>query len=626
MSNKTKLFKILPLFIILSGLIFGQFTDPVAISGDIAERDIRAGEVVNIQLTVELETGWHIYAVEGVTGGPIATGLKVSGDFVEDIGKIIEPKPTVKFDEGFGIVVPYHEGNPTFTVPVKLARDIDFEVTELTVSILYQVCNEALCYPPAEKSDIITINIKPGEPRHNRMILVAADVQNLNSNINLDTAIQEGFWSFVLLSISMGLLALLTPCVFPMIPITVSFFTHKGELEGRNPLKQALVYALGIIFTFTVLGFLLAIFLGASGANQLAANPWVNLFIGGLFVYFALSLFGMYEIQLPESIRRFSAQRENKAGIIGTLFMALTFTLTSFTCTVQFVGLLLVAATQGQWFWPLLGMVIFSAAFALPFFFLALFPQYLAKMPKSGGWLNSVKVVMGFLEFAAAFKFFSNTDLVWNWGIFSHNTVLAAWTTILFFTGIYLLGKISLPHDSPIKSIGVGRMLLSLFFFVGSLYLATGLLGRPIHGLIYSYLPPKIESGSGAVVTNSGSIAESHQWFTDVDTGLRESARTGKPVFVDFTGYTCTNCRWMEANIFTKDKVKTRFDQFILVQLYTDGGENYREKQQYEIDRFGTAALPFYVILNSDNKELARFPGMTRNVNSFIKFLDSGLN
>jgi thiol:disulfide interchange protein DsbD len=168
-------------------------------------------------------------------------------------------------------------------------------------------------------------------------------------------------------------------------------------------------------------------------------------------------------------------------------------------------------------------------------------------------------------------------------------------------------------------------MLLGLFFFVGSLYLASGLFGRPIHGLIYSYLPPKIEAESRAVVTNTGSIAESHNWYTDLETGLRESARTGKPVFVDFTGYTCTNCRWMEANIFTKEEVRSRFDQFILVQLYTDGGENYREKQQYEIDRFGTAALPFYVILNSDDVELARFPGMTRDADVFVEFLDKGL-
>jgi thiol:disulfide interchange protein DsbD len=605
--------------------IFGQFEDPVTVSSSTLH-EARAGEVVEVKVNVDLDQGWYIYAIEGITQGPVPTKITVAGNFVEKVGVVQEPKPTVKFDEGFQMVVPYHLGSPQFIIPVKLKSDLKAGPIQLDIKILYQVCNNVLCYPPKEKLTTVILNLEPGEPRSDRMEMAAVTTVDMSGNIDLDSAIREGFWSFIILALSMGFLALLTPCVFPMIPITVSYFTHQGEIEGRNPLKQASVYAFGIIATFTILGFLLAMFIGASGANQLASNPWVNLFIGSLFIYFALSLFGMYEIQLPEGLRRFSMEREQRSGYIGTLFMALTFTLTSFTCTVQFVGLLLVAATQGQWFWPLLGMIIFATAFALPFFFLALFPQFLAKMPKSGGWLNSVKVVMGFLELAAAFKFLSNTDLVWNWGIFSHNTVLTAWTVILLFTGIYLLGKIRLPHDSPVESIGVARMLLSLFFIVGSVYLATGLIGRPIHGLIYSYLPPKVESVSGAVVTSRGSISESHHWYTDLDIGLRESARTGKPVFVDFTGYTCTNCRWMEANIFTDEGVKERFDQFILVQLYTDGGENYREKQQYEIDRFGTAALPFYVILNSEDVEIARFPGMTRDVNAFINFLEIGLN
>jgi thiol:disulfide interchange protein DsbD len=626
--NKTainiKLLALLIFIMVIPKGIFGQFEDPVSVSSSTIQ-EARAGEVVDVVVTVDLDQGWYIYAIEGITEGPVPTKITVAGDSIEKTGVVQEPDPTIKFDEGFQIIVPYHLGSPQFIIPVKLKNMLSPGLIQLNVTILYQVCNNTLCYPPKEKLTTVTINLEPGEARPDRMEMASVTTVDLNGNIDLDSAIRKGFWSFVILALSMGFLALLTPCVFPMIPITVSYFTHQGEIEGRNPLKQASVYAFGIIATFTILGFLLAIFIGASGANQLASNPWVNLFIGGLFIYFALSLFGMYEIQLPEGLRRFSMKREQKSGNLGTLFMALTFTLTSFTCTVQFVGLLLVAATQGQWFWPLLGMVIFSAAFALPFFFLALFPQFLAKMPKSGGWLNSVKVVMGFLELAAAFKFLSNTDLVWNWGIFSHYTVLTAWTVILLFVGLYLLGKIRLPHDSPIESVGVARMLLSLLFIVGSLYLATGLFGRPIHGLIYSYLPPRVESISGAVVTSRGSIAESHQWYTDIDTGLRESARTGKPVFVDFTGYTCTNCRWMEANIFTEAGVKERFGQFILVQLFTDAGENYREKQQYEIDRFGTVALPFYVILNSENEELARFPGMTRDVDAFINFLEIGI-
>jgi len=303
--------------------------------------------------------------------------------------------------------------------------------------------------------------------------------------------------------------------------------------------------------------------------------------------------------------------------------MAVTFTLTSFTCTVQFVGLLLVAASQGQWFWPILGMIIFSSAFALPFFFLAYFPQYLARMPKSGGWLNSVKVVMGFLEMAAAFKFFSNTDLVWNWQLFTHTTVLAVWTIIMFFTGFYLLGKIQLPHDSKVETVSVPRMLLSIFFLTFALYLGTGLFGRPIHGLIYSYLPPKLTEEVGLISDVNG--GNEHKWFTNLDEAFVEANIQGRNIFVDFTGYTCTNCRWMESNIFTKDEVKKRFDQFILVRLYTDGGEGYREKQQYEIDRFGTAALPYYVILSPEDDVLGKFPGLTRNLDEFLAFLDKGI-
>jgi thiol:disulfide interchange protein DsbD len=311
---------------------------------------------------------------------------------------------------------------------------------------------------------------------------------------------------------------------------------------------------------------------------------------------------------------------------MGTLFMAVTFTLTSFTCTVQFMGLLLVAASQGQWFWPAVGMLVFSGAFALPFFFLALFPQYLAKMPKSGSWLNSVKVVMGFLELAAAFKFLSNMDLVWGWGFFTYKMVLASWAIIMLFTGIYLLGKIHLPHDSKVDTLSVPRMILSFMFITFALYLGTGLFGQNIHGLINSYLPPPLESSIAAGSNESG-YAKVHAlgWHKELEDGLAEARTTGKPVFVDFTGYTCTNCRWMETNIFPKKEVLDRFGEMILVQLYTDGGPNYREHQQYEIDRFGTAALPFYVILSPDDNELARFPGMSRNIGDFLDFLDEGL-
>jgi thiol:disulfide interchange protein DsbD len=363
--------------------------------------------------------------------------------------------------------------------------------------------------------------------------------------------------------------------------------------------------------------------LGAAGANQIASNPWINLFIAALFVYFAFSLFGQYEIQLPSSLRQFSVQQEDRGGVMGILFMALTFTLTSFTCTVQFVGLLLVAASQGEYFWPVLGMITFSTAFASPFFFLALFPQYLAKLPKSGGWLNSVKVTMGFLELGAAMKFLSNSDLVWQWGIFTKQVVLAVWVIISIMMGLYLLGKIKLPHDSDIDFISVPRLVLSIVFISFGLYLSGGLFGRPIHGLIDSYLPPVI----GAAQNNDdGSTQEHFVWINDLQDGLSEANKENKPLFIDFTGYTCTNCRWMETNIFVEPEVQSLFDEFVLVQLFTDGGPNYRENQKMEIERFGTSALPFYVVLSPENEELSRFHGMDPDVNKFIGFLEDSLN
>lgn len=605
--------------------LWGQFESPVTLSAK-AESSVRAGEVVNIIVTAEMDAEWKIYALREQGEGPIATRVVVTGEIIEASGLVWEDEPVEKYDDGFLTRTRTHQGGAIFKAPILVKSDLSPGKYNLSVNVLFQVCNASLCYPPKEEVLTITVTVEGGTARDDRtdMVLVT-EVFDDFGNINLDAAIDEGFFSFVILAFSMGLLALLTPCVFPMIPITVSFFTHQGETGKGKPITNAIIYTLGIIATFSILGIILALTLGASGANQLAANPWVNIFIAALFIYFALSLFGMYEIELPSALRQYSLKQEGRGGVMGTLFMAVTFTLTSFTCTVQFVGLLLVAASQGQWFWPMIGMVVFSAAFALPFFFLALFPQYLAKMPKSGAWLNSVKVVMGFLELAAAFKFISNTDLVWGWGFFSHNTVLAVWAVLMLLTGIYLLGKIQLPHDSPLASISVPRLMLSTAFLTFGLYLTSGLFGQKIHGLIYSYLPPIVESESGAVRMNGASMAEEFNWYRNLDEGLAEARATGKSVFIDFTGYTCTNCRWMEANTFTKSEVKHRFGEMILVQLYTDGGPNHRENQQYEIDRFGTAALPFYVILSPDDDVITTFPGMTRSLDDFLDFLDKGL-
>ena len=610
----------------LFSLVWAQFETPVILSASQKE-DVRSGEVATIIVKAEMDDEWRIYALRNQGKGPVASKVTISGDIVKDIGMVQEKEPLVKYDDAFETTTRTHHGGTSFQAPFLVKDDVLPGKHDVEVAVLYQVCNATLCYPPNKESLFINVNIVQGLPRDGFVAMVSDSESVLDSsgNINLDAAIMEGFFPFILLALSMGFLSLLTPCVFPMIPITVSFFIKRGESKKGSPLSNALIYAGGIVATFSLLGFILALTLGASGANQLAANPWVNLFIASLFIYFAFSLFGMYEIDIPDKLKQLSLRQESRDGVIGTIFMAVTFTLTSFTCTVQFVGLLLVAASQGQWFWPMIGMIVFSSAFASPFFLLALFPQYLANLPKSGGWLNSTKVVMGFLELAAAFKFISNTDLVWGWGFFSHNIVLAIWAILMILCGIYLLGKIRFPHDSPVEFLSAGRLVISTIFLVFGLYLSSGLYGQRLHGLIYSYLPPQMNLGDPGSSSSAVSYHDGLTWYKDLNEAFEVSRSSGQPLFVDFTGYTCTNCRWMEVNVFIKPEIKERFEKMTLVQLYTDGGPNHKENQIYEIERFGTAALPYYVILTPNDEVISTFPGMTRNINDFIDFLDSGL-
>ncbi|MFB0515736.1 MAG: cytochrome c biogenesis protein CcdA [Candidatus Neomarinimicrobiota bacterium] len=606
----------------------GQFPSDVVLTAISVDRAaVRPGEQIVLQAAIDIQPGWHIYASDISGLGPVPTHFELDDStLVSAVGPFREPQSKRVWDEGFRIEVGWHSGSLKVSQALALAENLPPGPMSFDGQFVYMACTESHCLPPTYQRFSIPLQVEAGPVRDAYVFRTArpalAAVTGLEGT-ELQHAIRQGLWSFLLLSMAMGLVSLLTPCVFPMIPITVSFFLKHGESGGISPLKGAGLYGIGIVIIYSLLGFLLALTLGATGANQLASNPWVNLFLGGLFVYFALSLFGMYEIQLPAKLRQFSLAQEARGGLLGIFFMALTFTLTSFTCTIQFVGLLLVAASQGHYLWPAIGMVTYSVTFALPFFLLALFPQYLAQLPRSGGWLNSVKVVMGFLEMAAAFKFVSNSDLVWGWGFFNHQMVLASWTVILLLIGLYLLGKIQLPHDSPVEKVSVSRLIISGAFLIFGLLLAAGLIGQKIPGLVEAYLPPRVEAAQEGVVL-SNEIGRLH-WYSEYEDALAQARLTGQPIFLDVTGYTCTNCRWMEANIFTKPAVVERFRKFVLLRLYTDGGQNFREKQQFVIERFGTAALPFYVILAPDGSEITRFPGMTRDEQEFVAFLDRGL-
>jgi thiol:disulfide interchange protein DsbD len=441
--------------------------------------------------------------------------------------------------------------------------------------------------------------------------------------------------SFVGLAASAGALSLLTPCVFPMVPITVSYFTqHAGESRGAS-LRNALIFGVGIIATFTALGLALAILVGATGINQFAANPWVNLFITAIFLAFAFNLLGAYEIQVPPSLlNRLDAVTRDGAssGTVGALLMGLMFTLTSFTCTAPFVGTILVTASQGEWQRPVVGMLAYSAVFALPFFVLAVVPQWMARLPKSGGWLNNVKVVMGFLEIAAAMKFLSNADLIWGWSVFTHDVVLAVWVAVAVIVAIYLLGKFTLPHDSPMepgRSLGAGRVVGATAFLGIGFWLATGLIGKPL-GTLESFLPPVETTAAVAQNTTSQGAADAAaqvpaklMWkLNDLSSSIALAKNDNKRVFIDYTGYTCTNCRWMEANIFTRPEIKAELNKFVLARLYTDGeGEIYEQQQEQQQEQFGTVALPLYAVVDGDGKTVATFPGLTHDPQEFLAFL-----
>ncbi|MGH9413082.1 MAG: protein-disulfide reductase DsbD family protein [Terriglobales bacterium] len=435
----------------------------------------------------------------------------------------------------------------------------------------------------------------------------------------------QSLTAFVWLACGMGALSLLTPCVFPMIPITVSYFTDHGARDRSGALGNAIIFGLGIVLTFTALGMAMALLFGAGSVNRMAANPWVNLLLTAIFLGFGFSLFGAFSIRVPGGLlNRLGgvSRRKGTGRLFGTLVMGLVFTLTSFTCTAPFIGTMLVLAAAGDWKWPLIGMLAFSAVFALPFFILALVPQLLSQMPKAGGWLNSVKVVMGFLEVAAAMKFLANADLIWHWGIFTRETVLAIWVAIGILTVVYLLGKFQMPHDSLVSTISASRAVLAIAFLAVSIWLGTGLFGRSLGGMD-AFLPLAPAQPASAASADPAGHSASLSWIeNNFPAALAQARQQNKPLFVNFTGYTCTNCRWMEANMFSRPQIKSRLRNFVRAELYTDGqGKVYADQQKLENDRFGTVALPLYAIVSPSGKTVATFLGLTRKPSEFLAFL-----
>lgn len=605
--------------------------------------EVPAGEVFEAKLRAELKPGWHIYSLNQPPPPVKTTVTVVKESAFEAAGPVTQPTPIVAYDPSFDIDTEYFEEQVDFGVPVRVRASTDPGQQTLGVKVRFMVCSDTLCLPPQTKGFEATVQVAEGRPSSGSPPADAQDVEPAptpvgqeepSDSVTSATApagdsdgIPVETWGYIVFAMGVGALALLTPCVFPMIPITVSYFTKRQAVSRGQALRDASLYSLGIILTFTLLGFGLTFLFGSGGINRLAANPGVNLLIAAIFIAFALSLFEVLEIRLPASwTTALDRKASTMGGITGILLMALTFSLVSFTCTVPFVGTLMVAAIQGDWLWSLLGVTSFALVFSSPFFLLALFPSWLKSLPRSGNWLNSVKITMGFLEVAFAFKFLSNVDLVYQWELLTRPGLIAIWLAISLMILFYLLGWFRFPHEQATDSIGVSRAFFAVFFAAISIHLIRGLIGFPL-GELDAFLPPRDYGNPASIVgsLNDGA-GEELEWIEDYEAGLASARVSGKPVFIDFTGYTCTNCRWMEANVFTLPKVQERFRQYLLVRLYTDGtGPEHAENMRLEQERFGTIALPFYVVLSPGDEVVATFPGLTRNPKEFIDFLDRGL-
>jgi thiol:disulfide interchange protein len=512
--------------------------------------------------------------------------------------------------------------------------------------------------PPAEQPTVAPQNpaVRPegkaaAGPVRGGEAAEGGQVAESNAGRGVDKS--QGLPLFLGAAVLAGFASLLTPCVFPMVPITVSFFQKQSEQKHHRPVVMALVYCLGIVATFTVLGLVMSMLFGAASLNTLANNPWLNLFIAAVMIFFGFNLLGLFEITIPSWLLMYSSGQESRGGYVGVLFMALTFTLTSFTCTFAFVGGLLGMAASGDRLWPLLGLLAFSAAFSLPFFFLALFPSWLKKLPRAGGWMNTIKVIMGLLEIGAAFKFLSVADWAWNPKplVFDYELVISAWLVISLTATLYLLGLFRLPHDMATDHVGVLRLFSAMSFMGLAAYLAVGLYGgrKPdgkVWELVSAFAPPRFESE----VQQEGELgpAQKHGellYALDYVKALEYARKNRKPVFLEFTGVNCVNCRKMEQGPLASPEVIARLKEFVCVQLWCDQVPGVADpverarllKQNVDLQEgwFEDTTLPAYVVIPPQPDLLKGPPGAgilaeklgyDPNPTQFAKFLNEGLN
>ncbi|AFM04069.1 thiol:disulfide interchange protein [Bernardetia litoralis DSM 6794] len=682
------------------------YTDPADLS------NVKVGETIKLYFEVEIEKDWYVYSSDFDKNlGPIVTELAFEkNDAYQVVGDLKAVSPKKKYDDLWGGEYTYFVKKGKFYQVVKILKQDATIKTTLTYQECSEVSGKCIMQEPdfefkvkaqageitetvqndtqtsvddtknednnAEDSnenttiDEETSNTTPSKTTESKTNVTTFDnTQNYIPagdpfkelpEVTTDLGAEsESLWGFMIAAFLSGLVALLTPCVFPMIPMTVSFFTSRSENRIQGIIR-AMFYGFSIIGLYTLIGFIVSRFLGDDAANILATHWIPNVLFFTVFLIFAISFFGAFDIVLPSKMVNSIDKQADKGGYVGIFFMALTLVVVSFSCTGPIAGSILVMSAQGEVIKPILGMFAFSLAFALPFTLFAIFPSLLSNLPKSGGWLNTVKVVLGFIELALAFKFLSVADQVYHWGILDRPVYIVIWMSVAFFLGLYLIGKIRLPHDSIIEKLGVGRLLMAVVSFAFFLYLMPGLFGAPLSSLS-GYLPPQSTNEFDLVALIRGedkSEGHSKAKYSDIlhlphgieghfeyFEAIEAAKQANQPLFIDFTGHGCVNCREMEASVWNQSEILPILkNELTVVALYIDERQELTEQEKYtserngkemttvgkrnsdfQIRRFGQNAQPNYFLINPYTHQPLVAPVGKVSTAEFKKFLETGM-
>lgn len=635
----------------------GQILDPIAWKATVTDNDVASA---TIKITAVIDDGWHLYSLDLPEDGPNATTIDF--DLPQGVtldGRLVpSKKPTEKYDEMFALNLSWWEHSVTFTQKVRIA---DEKTHTVGISVSFQGCDDQTCIAPKTQQlevevgtgpeavkEVVADTVAaalPGESAHVEEEKPQADwwapVTFSEADIPARTDVSGSPWWLIFIwGFGGGLLALLTPCVWPMIPMTVSFFLKKSGSRGKS-VRDAMIYGLSIIVIYLTLGLVITGIFGASKLNELSTNAIFNLCFFALLVLFGVSFLGGFDIKLPSKWSNSADARAEKAsGLVSIFFMAFTLALVSFSCTGPIIGTLLVeAASMGDLTGPAVGMGGFALALALPFTLFAMFPSWLKEMPRSGGWLNSVKVVLGFLELALSLKFLSVADLAYGWGILDREVFVSIWVILFVLLGLYLLGKIKFSHDADLDHVSLPRFFFSLASLSFALYLLPGLWGAPLKG-VSAFVPP--------LFTQDFNLYEGGRFeeFDDYDEGMAYARESGRPVLIDFSGYGCVNCRKMEGAVFDNGRVSSIVkENFVLIKLMVDDKtklpspitveENGRkmtlttvgDKWSYlQRSKFGANSQPYYIILDNDGQALTLPYFYDEDVEKFVQWLETGIS